>query len=156
MWVTTTVGFFSAVAHRDRRNCMMIRARAREDLENLAEMLDIPLSRIEDTPVRADYPARLTITRKQWKRALARFADNVDYDNFKNAVADVDHVRAHTYHGVWAAYLRIEREHQAPTRFQFPAGYYDDDFDEGDDGLDLRDPEGEADEDYARASYGPI
>ncbi len=39
MWITTTRGFFSVLAHCDQPEMVLVRARAREDLESLAELI---------------------------------------------------------------------------------------------------------------------
>lgn len=125
MWIATTSGFYSAVAHRDLPGHVMIRARAQEDLVNLVAVAwdanrryeghvheavteaDIVASR------NADYPFRLTMSNDLWIASLEELARRIDYDNFKNAVAKVAPARAWTYHDVWAAFRRIEHEHDA-------------------------------------------
>lgn len=100
MWILTTRGFLSVVAHREEPGCVLVRARRREDLEALREQLpDLELR--EDRA--ADYRWRTTLTRESWAAALARLAGQIDYDNFKSAVARRQGAeRAAPYGRVWA------------------------------------------------------
>src|SRR3954463_13955345 len=101
MWLFTTQGFHSIVAHRRDPDRLLVRARAREDLEALREQ--IPELRIFSDS-RADYRWRAVITRAEWVAAIAQLATEIDYDNFKNAVAVRQGIeRERLYSGVWAA-----------------------------------------------------
>lgn len=101
MWVTSTRGFYSAVAHRDAPELVLVRARVREDLQALGELIG-PLE-ILATPD-ADYPFRAAVPRERWSAALVLLAAEIDYDNFKNAVAERQGSRREAvYHRVWAA-----------------------------------------------------
>lgn len=107
MWVTTTRGFFSVVAHRDKPETVLVRARVREDLEALAELAG-PLD-ITDTPD-GDYGFRAEAARERWSAALVLLASEIDYGNFKNAVAERQgHERAGVYGRVWSALRELQR-----------------------------------------------
>ena len=98
MWIATTRGFFSAVA-KDGPDTIVVRARVRGDLENLLPLLG------EATIVDGggtDYPFRVRVSRSTWKQALGVLADEIDYGNFKDAVADRQgRAREAVYHDVW-------------------------------------------------------
>lgn len=81
MWVFTTEGFVSAVQHRDDRKLLMVRARTRQALEELA---DISEEGILQTPS-ADYPFRVVVDRKTFNSWLGLEVEHIDYDNFKGA-----------------------------------------------------------------------
>ena len=82
MWVATTQGFYSVVAHRDEPDKLLVRARTREDIETLREQIP----------------------------ALAQLVTDLDYDNFKNAVAERQGAeRAALYGVVWRELLRLQR-----------------------------------------------
>jgi hypothetical protein len=100
VWVFTTRGFYSVVAHRTRLGYVLVRARTREDLEALAHLLrDVTIEEDEG----ADYRWRAAIKKSEWQDAVARLAGDIDYDNFKNAVAErVGVSRAALYGDVWA------------------------------------------------------
>ena len=125
MWIFTLDGFFSGVEHAENNDFIHIRARWREDLENLKAALriqrmsatfDYPLHdesnalwnimdlAIQETPA-ADYPYRMNVTRKEWQFYLKKAAEAIDYTNFKNAVHDRggDADRLDRYFAVWSA-----------------------------------------------------
>jgi hypothetical protein len=64
----------------------MVRARKKEHL------LQINQEALIEQVTPSDYPWRTTLTRAEFKIALIAQIDQVDYDNFKNAVPD------HQYH----------------------------------------------------------
>ncbi|GLX85074.1 hypothetical protein tloyanaT_13260 [Thalassotalea loyana] len=88
MWLMTTDGFISAVEHRNDPSVVMVRARKKEHLEQLTNRPDQIYS---TTP--SDYPWRIEITKEQLKTRLCVIADNIKYDNFKNAVPDHNYKR---------------------------------------------------------------
>lgn len=110
MWVFTPFGFFSVVAHRDQPDALLVRARARADLSELVKRLPAPRPKVQRTPD-ADYAFRTVVKRKAWAKLMTDFADELDYDNFKNAVAARQgRARAHLYHRVWAELLELRDE----------------------------------------------
>jgi hypothetical protein len=107
VWVITTRGFFSAVAHHHLPEMILVRARAREDLEGLGAF--IGHLDIEHTPER-DYAYRTVMQREQWSVALGLLAAEIDYPNFKNAVAECQgDQRADIYHRVWFDLTQLRR-----------------------------------------------
>lgn len=106
MWVATTQGFYSVVAHRDDPECVIVRARTRDDIEALRRQIP-DLKPFEDPS--ADYRHRAIVSKAEWVVALAELASEIDYDNFKNAVADRQgRERAHTYAGVWTVLRQLQ------------------------------------------------
>lgn len=93
MWIATRDGFYSAVQHRDDSSMILVRARARDDLERLVATinktgLSEPGMDIETDP-RADYRYRVVVTRASWCMWLMGQGtpDNLDYDtNVKNTI----------------------------------------------------------------------
>src|SRR5436190_22648016 len=107
MWLFTTQGFYSVVAHRRDPDRLLVRARAREDLEALRDQ--IPDLRIF-SDAHADYRWRAVVTRAEWVAAIAQLATEIDYENFKNAVAARHSVeRARLYGHVWATLRGLQR-----------------------------------------------
>ena len=102
MWLITTSGFFSIVEKPWDRptGTLTIRARVAADLDALR--LHLPeLGPTAEDP-EADYRFRAQAPRAAVARAMARLAESVDYDNFKDAVAKTQgRARAHRYHDVW-------------------------------------------------------
>ena len=100
MWVFTTSGFYSVVAHRTRHGHVIVRARTREDIEALSDR--IRGLKIQDN-AGSDYRFRAEVRKADWQNALASLAGAIDYHNFKNTVAERQgHDRARIYSGVWS------------------------------------------------------
>src|SRR4051812_21866944 len=107
MWLIRTRGFFSVVAHRDDAGSVLVRARARADLETLADLG--PTLEIEHTP-RADYGWRAPIARPDWEKAAAALAAEIDYATFKNAVVERQRkTRASLYAEIWLTLRDLQR-----------------------------------------------
>ncbi len=107
MWLFSTLGFFSVVAHRDHPDALIVRARVRGDLESLRDELlpDLELEELET----ADYRFRAHLSRDEWAHAAERLAASVDYDNFKDAVARRQgDDRAHRYLQVWSVMRELQ------------------------------------------------
>lgn len=108
MWLVTTRGFYSVVADHHEDGHVLVRARVREDLEALADL--IPGLDVEETPER-DYRFRASVPRELWAAAAVALADEIDYPNFKNAVAERQgSERAGTYGRVWWTLLDLQED----------------------------------------------
>lgn len=83
MWIFTSNGFVSAVAHRTKPNHLMVRARAKEHIAWLAERVG---AQPEHTPD-ADYEWRVTVTRETFEGFVLEQIKAIDYDNFKNSIS---------------------------------------------------------------------
>ena len=106
MWLITAQGFYSVVADRDDSTCVVIRARDPADLEALGRQ--IPDLVVFETPGR-DYRWRAHVTRVDWERAAAELAAEIDYPNFKDAVAvRQGPERAHLFLEIWSALRRLQ------------------------------------------------
>lgn len=102
MWIFTTIGFFSAV-QKPGTNFLTIRARVKADLDNLRDKY-LPELSPSIGHIGTDYPWRATVTHPQFAAALVKIACDVQYENFKDEVAQQQgKARAHRYHKVWAA-----------------------------------------------------
>ena len=109
MWLFTTIGFFSVVADDAAPDTMRIRARAHEDLAALRDrhLPDLEILRTEHT----DYRFRAFVSRDEWTRAAQALAADVDYPNFKSAVAQRQgHARASRYGRVWQIMHDLQRK----------------------------------------------
>lgn len=100
MWIFTSQGFISAVQHRDKPDTLIVRARRAEHLEDI-----VPGSTVRQDE-NADYRYRCEVKREGFKLLIADYIDDLDYDNFKNSIAD------HEYHdactGVWTVMHRLQ------------------------------------------------
>lgn len=107
MWLFTTLGFFSVVAHRDDARTVLIRARVREDLEELRVRHLPDLEIVEDAG--SDYRYRAFVSRDEWEHAAQGLAACVDYANFKDAVAERQgRDRADRYLEIWRVMHRLQ------------------------------------------------
>ena len=107
MWLLTTRGFFSAVQDDADQNRIIVRARVREDLDRLSEIL--PGLEPWHDPT-ADYAWRALIRRAEWGYALGVMAGEIDYRNFKNAVAEQQGTpRARLYSRIWSVLYELQQ-----------------------------------------------
>jgi hypothetical protein len=111
MWLATQNGFYSVVAYDARRDpspgpkwpgrkCLLVRARARADLDALRRW--IPDIHIREDAA-ADYRYRAVVSRSDWDRTLAKEASQIDYEtSFKARVGQVlGFERESLYTQVW-------------------------------------------------------
>lgn len=118
MWIMSVRGFYSAVQHPTNPAQVVVRARAKADLEALRPL--VPGLKITATPQR-DYQFRAVVNKPVWQSVVAALAGEIDYGNYKTAVAlgPGGHARADIYHDVWFALLGIA--------YRFPRhAWYDD------------------------------
>jgi hypothetical protein len=111
MWLITTFGFFSIVEKPEDRGTghLTVRARVREDLEQLKAKHLPELGAISESR-HSDYRFRARATREAVARAMAQVAREIDYDNFKDAVASRQgYDRAKAYGRVWTELYRLQK-----------------------------------------------
>jgi hypothetical protein len=119
MWLITQHGAYSVVAydpHRDpvaaeRRSAgtnLLVRARARRDLEALRRWL--PDLEVREDPA-ADYRFRTVVSPPEWDRVLISEARLIDYPNFKSRVAEtLGSEREALYTRVWTILRSLQEE----------------------------------------------
>lgn len=106
MWLFTTQGFYSVVAHREDPDALIVRGRSRDDLEALRQQIP-DLEPFEDPA--ADYRHRAYVSRAEWLAAVAQLTCEVDYDNFKSAVAERQgQERARVYGRIWGELRELQ------------------------------------------------
>lgn len=113
MWIFLNDAFLSIVAHRDRPDDLLVRARVQGDIEKVFNGVVVIASPM------ADYPFRAVVDRRIVAGAILARVAGIDYDNFKGSVADDG--RHNAYLDVWAM-----------MRARFNGGYSyecEDDFD---------------------------
>jgi len=111
MWVFTVDGFYSAVAHRDQPNTLIVRCRTEFDalgLRNWLRMYYESDVEVQHTP-KADYAYRLLVSQAAFGHYLSVRALTIDYPNFKEAIAKRSGTkRARIYADVWLAMLKLQ------------------------------------------------
>lgn len=117
MWLFTKVGFFSAVLKDEAEaskpvaeQVVMVRARVRGDLDLFRAAYAPKLGPTLEWPGR-DYPYRGLISKRDLAEALAKATLDLDYDNFKDKVAQTQgYDRAHLYGAVWGVMNGAEQK----------------------------------------------
>ena len=110
MWLITPQGFFSIVQKPQdaAAGTLTVRARVRRDLDGLRDTL---LPELGPTLAHAgtDYRYRATAPASSVARAMATMVEQLDYPNFKNAVATSQGSRrAELYHEVWSSLYQLQ------------------------------------------------
>ena len=96
----TNFGFFSIVKKEGEAN-LTIRSRMKQDLLNFKEHYLPSVGAIEESEY-ADYRYRVRVPREVFAEVLKDIALDIDYPNFKNAVARRQgKARARVYEDVW-------------------------------------------------------
>jgi hypothetical protein len=116
MWLVTTFGFYSVVRKTWDRgpDTLTVRARARQDLETLRDKYLPTLGEIAEDES-ADYRFRAQAPREDVARACADAVRDIDYDNFKAAIAErMGWARERVYHDAWRAFLAIQQRSTSP------------------------------------------
>ena len=108
MWLITSQGFYSVVAHGEDASLVLVRARTQGDL--LALRKQIPALDLWEDPT-ADYRWRAEVRREDWHAAVAELAAATDYGNFKSEVARCQGSRrAALYERVWSTLRALQDE----------------------------------------------
>jgi hypothetical protein len=112
MWLFTTAGFFSIVRDRNDASRHHLRARCREDLENLRALVpDLP------PPVAShpgsDYTWRILCPASLLPQVLTTLGSRIGYANFKSEVATTpgQQDKLPAYHKIWAAMAAWGADH---------------------------------------------
>ncbi len=123
MWIFTKHGFFSAVCARqgDGRHeqpvdpdRMMVRARDRGHLEAMKKHFPALLGGCDIQEFAgSDYAFRIFVDKPTWREVLSELAEEIDYDNFKSAVAHHQGRAGTAYerslHDVWSVMYGLQK-----------------------------------------------
>ena len=82
MWVFTSTGMLSVVAHRDLKDSLLVRARSPFHIREM-----FPYAAVDQT-LDADYPFRAVIERELFANVMLEYSLNIGYDNFKNSIEE--------------------------------------------------------------------
>jgi len=123
MWLFTKYGFYSAVCARQgdgghgqlvAPDRIMVRARVRNHLEALRKRFAGILGdcEIRELPG-SDYAFRIFVDKPAWSQVLVGLNEELDYDNFKAEVANVQGREGAAYeqalHEVWSVMHRLQK-----------------------------------------------
>lgn len=84
MWIMSTLGFYSVAVEDGDAERVVVRARRAVDLSNLLLAMKLRRRIVEQG---TDYPYRVRMSRKELEEMMVVLADQVQYGNFKDAVA---------------------------------------------------------------------
>jgi len=110
MWLITNFGFFSIVqkSSDEGQGTLTVRSRVKSDLEMLKARY-LPGMQEISANASHDYKYRAKVSRAELAQALGQIALDIDYDNFKNSVAEQQGgTRAHLYGDVWSTLYRLQ------------------------------------------------
>jgi len=107
MWLFTEFGFYSTVENRDDSETLLVRSRAKRDMDALVDLLPAP-------PVKGvwfdrthDYPWRAIVRKADLAVLVSAAVGSIDYDNFKGRLGVTpgfnEGGRLRMMHEVWAA-----------------------------------------------------
>jgi hypothetical protein len=117
MWLFSTQGFFSVVNHLHKPGHLLVRARLREDIDQMARLLAEETGRtfIPLVLPEADYLYRLEVPRDDFVLVMARLVRELDYANFKAAVhSHGDPTRDRVYGRVWSLVAELQEDEMFP------------------------------------------
>ena len=111
MWLATQHGFFSIV--QKESDLYFIRARVRQDLENLVQLagLEGEQSEIHEWP-QADYRYRIFVDFETLLEVMVQLTARLDYPNFKGRIYERED-QAHklgAYHRIWELMSDLQHE----------------------------------------------
>jgi hypothetical protein len=110
MWLFTTTGFYTVVAHNDMPDTLIVRARVKKDLIDLKRDYMPELSKIT-FHLDYDYPYRSFISHADFGKGLAKMAMDINYEKFKSEVARKQgHKRSGLYTSVWSLMIKVETD----------------------------------------------
>jgi hypothetical protein len=121
MWIAMNRAFVSAVENTGDRNGVVVRARARDHLEYVLDLLEFAgteeVVEIFET-IDADYRFRIFISKESWAAVLTAYIfRDLIYPNFKNSVRDS---RYHTLLSrVWGTMYELQQNADG-TAFEDP------------------------------------
>lgn len=118
MWLITKHGFLSIVRHRDDMHRLIVRGRAKEDVQYAASLYDEACrwcneperapTFVTETPS-ADYRYRFEADANLFESVILELFRSISYPNFKDEVARVQgYERAGIYSRVWADLLALD------------------------------------------------
>jgi hypothetical protein len=115
MWIVTKLGFYNIIQYEEDKKAdfLTVKARAKEDLENLDQYVpQLNGIKIEESD-NADYRFRTKLHRKDVTYILCSLVDEIDYKLTKPAITEKFPERATTYLNVWDDLYAIQETHRS-------------------------------------------
>lgn len=135
MWLATQHGFFSIVAHREDKNVFLVRARVKNDLENVVRLFESLYTKrhLDDRrfliheDALADYRFRMFITGRELYELMRLFVYRLDYPDFKSRIKETeDQVdKIEIYSKTWSMFNEYQYEKLEQERVDFVDSEYE-------------------------------
>ena len=103
MWLFTSEGFVSVVAHNEKPDTLLVRARDEDSLLSLVEATGATLRHTPNN----DYPYRIEALREAFSAWLAEQASNISYSNYKSEMWSQRPEFGDALHDVWVAMHQV-------------------------------------------------
>ena len=100
MWIQFNNAFLSIVINRDNKSELLVRARVKGDIEAIFPDADV----FEDN--NADYKYRAFIAKAKVAAKMMFKMTEINYDNFKNSVKEIE--RKTAYGNVWVELRKLQ------------------------------------------------
>ena len=101
MWIQFNNSFLSIVENRDNKLELLVRARVKGDIEKIFPDADV----FENDS--ADYKYRAFISKAKAAAKMMFKMTDIDYDNFKNSVIEIQ--RKNAYNNVWTELRKLQK-----------------------------------------------
>lgn len=101
MWIFTNQSYLSVVQHRDDPNLVLVRARIEGDIEEIFPEAFVFQEK------GSDYKYRAAIEKSEVAVAIAKQIMEIDYDNFKGSIEDINRHNVYLY--VWFTMLQWQK-----------------------------------------------
>jgi hypothetical protein len=101
MWLMTQHGLYSVIEDEDA-GYLLIRARRKQDLDNLADLVTFKAEVTESDAT--DYRYSIRLKRGSARRLLAATFDHINYPNFRDAISKTPDQREKffSYRQIWS------------------------------------------------------
>lgn len=103
MWLFTSEGFVSVVAHTEKPDTLLVRGR---DEDSLLSLVGATGATLRQTPSN-DYPYRIEVLREAFSAWLADQVFNLDYTNYKAHMWSERPEFGDALHDVWVAMHQV-------------------------------------------------
>jgi len=104
MWLFSSEGFISVVAHTEKPDTLLVRAR---DEGSLLSLQGVTGATLMHTPI-ADYPYRIEVLREAYAAWVLEEISRLTYSNYKSHMCSARPELGDALHEVWAAMHAIE------------------------------------------------
>ena len=113
MWLATQHGFYSIV--RKKSDLYFVRARVRQDLENLMQLVEVD-AEIHEWP-QADYRYRIMVDLETLLEIMVHLSTSLDYPNFKGRIYEREEQshKLRAYHKMWSVMADLQHEQAVAT-----------------------------------------